>query len=1692
MKNIILFLVLLVGCSQQNSSNNVSPDLVEFEATDEVLEGSGNYGDLTDTTKILTFSIKNTGLTPLVGPAMLEDSSNFEIIYQPSSCNNVLPTKTCSIKVAFDAKGKSAGPYTTKLNLDRVFVSLSANVLAPVTETSVEFRIGSTVITSQNFGNLQGTQSVQKTIYIKNTSSKAQNLPASISTPDFNFIYDSCSNKNVGAGASCLVKINFSAEGKSGPISSSLMYGTSSLPLTATVNSSDMGNVEYASESIIVESINYGDVTPGTSILKTVVIKNTGLAPVNFPVNLTGSGYVKIYDMCSNRNIAPQGKCIVKINYLIPPTPGENLGNLSYNGIDLPLLSNVVVENIEAPANKIALTNFNPSTGIVNFGDVEQNDGDTAVKSITIRNLSGAIQKFTIPPVINNYTVVSNSCFNVNINRSNYCTISFKFNSDGKDIQNYDETFLMENDSTKIEFQLKANVIANSGIVLCNMANAPLAGVDNTNLKILEVEGVFPLCTVKTCEALYSPSLDLKSCQGNVVACTSVDAMANGVNLTEINTLLVPQILGDVVAGDVSQCLINGCNYGFAKAVDGKSCQAESLACTPSDVQNNGWNISSALTYEGNRTGNDVSLCAIDSCLDNYEISGKACSPISCNVGNANIDFAQTVSGDLVAGCTLDTCISEYTKIGNSCSPTMCTLDNASGNGLTSILEVASVSGTINNDSCIVDSCNMFYQKAGDNKSCLAKECSQLNGDELLALNINTSGATISGTYPSCDLTCNPGFFEVNGQCLPDLITYQPTYSSYGSCSVDTACEGMGTESRTIVSCQKYNNGVAIDGAILSDCNSYNISANLNQSCSSPEGTLILNITGGTKTVFCAAGSSVQQTQSVSCTGEYVAKNGACVIPQLAVNSYKGFSGGVSKSFPLDDGSVIYTGDFTSFVDKDGVSHVANRIIKINSDGSVNTTFKTNIGTGFNATPIEGVLDSTQSHIFLIGNFTQVNGISRGKVAKISVDGVVNTTFNTNTGTACNSNCTPYFIDRDSNNNVYLSGSFQYFNGAYMLSPITNYANVIKLSPDGVRDTAFQTAVGYVTEAETVNTRTYVNKNNNHVIMTYCSAASACGLLKFSTAGARDATFKTNVGTFTGGNVIFELVFDASNNIYVMGNITQAKGVTSRYLVKYSATGVFNTAFNTAMVSLNMDYYPRTLAFDGTYLYLSGSINTVTGGIAKRLLRVNTNGVWDSAFNVATGTNDTFATFSPYAEDITFDSQGNIIIVGDFNFFNGKSANNQVKLNPSGQTISNISSGAELNGIINQIAQDSQGNFYVVGNFNCYGASPCSTSNGIGIDLGGIIKFNPDMSMNIEFLKNIGTSANSSVYTIALDSNDNIYIGGVFSQIGSVANNARGLAKLSPAGVFNTSFSNAMDVTPGTKSATTSGFSGGNVNSIVIDASNNLYVGGSFTQYKNTFNNAKSLAKLSSSGVLDTSFSNAMDVAPPTKSATTSGFNGAINTLTLDGQGNLYAGGAFTSYKGVSNSARYLAKLSTTGVLDSTFQTNYGNSSTTAGLNNTVRAIAIHSLGDVFVGGDFTNYNGVTAGAMRIAKFSSSGVIDSSFMNKLDVSPPTKSFTTSGLSGTVSSILIDNDDVIIAGGFTAFKGVANSAMRIIKLDIEGNQDTSFQSNIGTGFNNQVNTIMMGQDYQLYLGGYFTTYQGLNRKYLMTISPEGLE
>src|SRR5215510_3364675 len=99
-----------------------------------------------------------------------------------------------------------------------------------------------------------------------------------------------------------------------------------------------------------------------------------------------------------------------------------------------------------------------------------------------------------------------------------------------------------------------------------------------------------------------------------------------------------------------------------------------------------------------------------------------------------------------------------------------------------------------------------------------------------------------------------------------------------------------------------------------------------------------------------------------------------------------------------------------------------------------------------------------------------------------------------------------------------------------------------------------------------------------------------------------------------------------------------------------------------------------------------------------------------------------------------------------------------------------------------------------------------------------------------------------------------------------------------------------------------------------------LYVGGAFTSYNGTV--ANGLVRLHADGVVDPTF------------VTGTGFNNTVYSIALagDGTGNLYVGGAFTSYS-QQTVANGLVRLHPNGTVDQTFVTG-------AGFNGSVRTIA--------------------------------------------------------------------------------------------------------------------------------------------------------
>jgi uncharacterized delta-60 repeat protein len=241
------------------------------------------------------------------------------------------------------------------------------------------------------------------------------------------------------------------------------------------------------------------------------------------------------------------------------------------------------------------------------------------------------------------------------------------------------------------------------------------------------------------------------------------------------------------------------------------------------------------------------------------------------------------------------------------------------------------------------------------------------------------------------------------------------------------------------------------------------------------------------------------------------------------------------------------------------------------------------------------------------------------------------------------------------------------------------------------------------------------------------------------------------------------------------------------------------------------------------------------------------------------------------------------------------------------------------------------------------------------------------------------------------------------------------------------------------------------VYAIALQPDGKILIGGNFITYNATARNR--VARLNADGSLDTSFN------PGT------GANNILRTIALQPDGKVLIGGFFTSYNGTARNR--VARLNPDGSLDTAF--NPGT-----GANDSVNIIALQPDGKVLIGGVFTTYNGV--GRNRIARLNADGSLDTSFLN-----------TGTGANGVLSVIALQPDGKVLIGGFfSSYNGTSRN--RIARLNADGSLDTSFDP--GTGATGSVDAIALQADGKIFIGGFFTSYNGVGRDSIARLNADG--
>ncbi|HNU49929.1 MAG TPA: Calx-beta domain-containing protein, partial [Verrucomicrobiota bacterium] len=321
---------------------------------------------------------------------------------------------------------------------------------------------------------------------------------------------------------------------------------------------------------------------------------------------------------------------------------------------------------------------------------------------------------------------------------------------------------------------------------------------------------------------------------------------------------------------------------------------------------------------------------------------------------------------------------------------------------------------------------------------------------------------------------------------------------------------------------------------------------------------------------------------------------------------------------------------------------------------------------------------------------------------------------------------------------------------------------------------------------------------------------------------------------------------------------------------------------------------------DGKIL-AAGDFATINGEARPKLVRLESSGAIDPTFLVVTLNNS--------VESVAVQADGKILIGGAFTVVNGVAHNRIARLNADGTLDAAFDPGSGFNSTVQAVAVQADGRILVGGYFSRYQ----------NVDRPYLVRLLTDGTFDASYL--IGAGPNNTVRALRLQPDGRLLVGGQFTTIDGLP--CPRLARRLSTGAADPAFD------PGAGA-------NGEVRAIALEADGRLLVGGSFTQFNGTTRNR--LVRLSAEGLVDPSL------------AIGTGPNNTVESIALQADGKILVGGSFTQYAGLTHNR--LVRLLPEGGSDPAFDLG-------SGFNNTVRTLWVQSDGNLLVGGDFTQFNGL-------------------------------------------------------------------------------------------------------------------------------------
>ena len=267
--------------------------------------------------------------------------------------------------------------------------------------------------------------------------------------------------------------------------------------------------------------------------------------------------------------------------------------------------------------------------------------------------------------------------------------------------------------------------------------------------------------------------------------------------------------------------------------------------------------------------------------------------------------------------------------------------------------------------------------------------------------------------------------------------------------------------------------------------------------------------------------------------------------------------------------------------------------------------------------------------------------------------------------------------------------------------------------------------------------------------------------------GNLDAAFAANTGSGSGsvdfidkdgftispsGNVE-SIVAQVDGKVLVGGSFNRWNGKPVGHVVRLNADGTVDEAFGTAIGSGADDEVSSIAVLADGEIILGGDFEMWNGRRAGNFVRLNANGTHDTAFtaNIGAGPPEDWASGLTVA---AVQADRKILVGGSFKKWNGRPAGNVVRLNANGTQDKEFTkkSGTGANDDTNFFAVQGDGKIVLGGRFNQWNSKP----------VGYVVRLNADGTLDDGFAANAGTGAGDVIDSGGVQADGRILLGGQF------------------------------------------------------------------------------------------------------------------------------------------------------------------------------------------------------------------------------------------------------------------------------------------------------------------------------------------